>query len=253
MIPPHPRPKPVAGSKPSLGVAGSFGPAELKTFFVNYLTSMLVVEGLIFFVAFVYRLSGEATVFPWRPYIFASFAAPLAITFVFGVILKTFNRYLHRAPLEAGPQPPEGGDLLATGRLPRALGLLHQVPFLLSLLLLLLLLFALYHAGAIALFLTQVGEQALRYILLALGVVLAVAALGGLVWMLLSYRLRKARLESEYHYRREVMERTGLVILGEDRVVDREGRLLGPGGAPAMEGREQTLILPAEVQEDQPR
>jgi hypothetical protein len=252
MIPPHLRSKPIADGKPPLGVAGSFGAAELKTFFVNYLTSMLVVEGLIFFVAFVYRLSGEAAVFPWRPYIFASFAVPLAITFVFGVILKTFNRYLHRTPLEAGPQPPEG-ELLATGRLPRALGLLHQVPFLLSLLLLLLLLFALYHAGAIALFLTQVGEQALRYILLALGVVLAVAALGGLIWMLLSYRLRKARLESEYRYRREVMERTGLVILGEDRVVDREGRLLGPGGAPAVEGREQTLILPAEVQEDGPR
>lgn len=251
MISPQSRPEePPAGKKP-LGVAGTFGPTELKHLFGNYLTTMLLVEGLIFLVAFIFRLSGEAAVFPWRPYIFASFAAPLAITFVFGVIIKTFNRYLYRTPNEAGPEPTANGDFLATGRIPRALGLLHQVPFLLSLLLLLLALFGLYHAGDIALFLAQVGEQALRYILWALGVLLAVAALGGLIWMLLSYRLRKAKLASEYQYRREVMERTGVVILSDGWVVDREGRLLTAGGPLQLQaGRAGEVLLSTLVEDD---
>lgn len=251
MISPKPRPEHTSEGKKPLGVAGTFGPTELKHLFANYLTTMLLVEGLIFLVAFIFRLSGETAVFPWRPYIFASFAAPLAITFVFGVIIKTFNRYLYRTPNEAGPEPRESDDFLSSGRIPRALGLLHQVPFLLSLLLLLLLLFGLYHAGAIALFLAQVGEQALRYILLALGVLLAVAALGGLIWMLLSYRLRQAKLAREYQYRREVMEKTGFVILGDDQVVDREGRLLTSGGPLRLEsGSERKVVLPTVIEDD---
>lgn len=252
MISSKPRPEQSADGKKPLGVAGTFGPTELKHLFANYLTTMLLVEGLIFLVAFIFRLSGEAAVFPWRPYIFASFAAPLAITFVFGVIIKTFNRYLYRTPNEAGPEPTESGDFLANGRIPRALGLLHQVPFLLSLLLLLLLLFGLYHAGEIALFLAQVGEQALRYILLALAVLLGVAAIGGLIWMLLSYRLRKAKLANEYQYRREVMERTGFVILGDDKVVDQQGRMLTAGGPLRLEsGQGREVVLPTVIEDDQ--
>lgn len=252
MMSSKPRPEQASSGTKPLGVAGTFGPIELKHLFANYLTTMLLVEGLIFLVAFIFRLSGEAAVFPWRPYIFASFAAPLAITFVFGVIIKTFNRYLYRTPNEAGPEPSESGDFLANGRIPRALGLLHQVPFLLSLLLLLLLLLGLYHAGEIAQFLAQVGEQALRYILLSLGVLLGVAAIGGLIWMLLSYRLRKVKLANEYQYRREVMERTGFVILGDDKVVDQQGRMLTAGGPLRLEaGKGREVVLPTVIEEDQ--
>lgn len=74
---------------------------------------------------------------------------------------------------------------------------------------------------------------------------------GGLIWMLPSHRLRKARLASEYEYRREVLERTGYVILAEDRVVARHGRLLTPEGARQLPaGQEGEVLVPSLVDDD---
>ena len=80
----------------AVGVASTFDRRGLNNFFVNYLTTMMVIEGLIFFFCFVNHLATESSVFPWKPYLFATFIAPIAITFVFGLIILTFNKYFYK-------------------------------------------------------------------------------------------------------------------------------------------------------------
>ncbi len=208
------------------GIAGMFSRTERKTFFINYLIIMMVIEGLIFFVSFVSHLAGEVGVFPWKPYMFAALLTPVAITFVFGLITLAFNQYFLQTPpahdgvdskvFKAGPA---SGSKLQT-----FFDVIHRVPFLLSMLMLMLMLGVVYKMDAITLFIAQTGERATRYLLISGGVLLAVAAVLILTWLLLSYHLRKKKLALSYEYRRDVMERTGMVILDDETVLDREGR-----------------------------
>ena len=208
------------------GIAGMFSRTERKTFFINYLIIMLVVEGLIFFVSFVSHLAGEVGMFPWKPYLFAALLTPVAITFVFGLITLAFNQYFLQSPPSRGgddEKEPQSG-LASSSKLQVFFNVIHRLPFLLSMLMLMLLMGVIYKLDAITLFIAQTGERATRYLLISGGVVLGVAAALILIWLLLSYHLRKKKMALNYEYRRNVMERTGMVILDDETVLDREGR-----------------------------
>ncbi len=209
------------------GIANLFDKAELKSFILNYLIILIVVEGLIFFVSFVVNLSGAEAEFPWRPYIFAAFIAPVAITFMFGVVVLFFNKYLYEYSHTPGTDIAGfGGDLSSPSKLQMALHITRQVPFLLGLLMLVLASGILYKIDDILIFIGHAGERAAFYLLVALGVLLAVAAVFGMVWMYLSYRLRREKLNHQYQYRRDVAERLGLVILDDNSVFNREGKAI---------------------------
>lgn len=211
------------------GIANLFDKAELKSFILNYLIILVVVEGLIFFVSFIVHLSASEAGFPWRPYIFASFIAPVAITFMFGVVVLFFNKYLYEyshTPDHNKDMVGFGGDLSAPSKLQMALHFTRQVPFLLGLLLLVLASGIIYKIDDILVFIGHAGERAAFYLLIALGVLLAVAAVFGMVWMYLSYRLRREKLNYQYQYRKDVAERLGLVILDDNSVFDREGKAI---------------------------
>jgi hypothetical protein len=209
------------------GIANLFEKAELKSFILNYLIILVVVEGLIFFVSFVVNLSAADAGFPWRPYIFAAFIAPVAITFMFGVVVLFFNKYLYEYSHTPGKDLSGfGGDLSSPSKLQMALHITRQVPFLLGLLLLVLASGILYKIDDILIFIGHAGERAAFYLLVALGVLLAVAAIFGMVWMYLSYRLRREKLNHQYQYRRDVAERLGLVILDDNSVFNREGKAI---------------------------
>lgn len=86
-------------NKPS-GLAASFEDAEVKKLFFSFLITILSIEGVVFFLCYINLLVNENGVFPWKPYLFASFIAPVAVTFVFGLIVLIFNRFFfNQAPL----------------------------------------------------------------------------------------------------------------------------------------------------------
>jgi len=249
------------------GIANLFDKAELKNFILNYLIILVVVEGLIFFVSFIVHLSGSEDGFPWRPYIFASFIAPVAITFMFGVVVLFFNKYLYEYTHTSGNQEMTtgfGGDLSTPSKLQMAIHITRQVPFLLGLLLLVLAAGIIYKIDDILVFIGHAGERAAFYLLIALGVLLAVAAVFGMVWMYLSYRLRREKLNHQYQYRKDVAERLGLVILDDNSVFDREGKAIALDSStatkaltegPKEDGNSITLIptLPVEDHDDEPK
>lgn len=230
----------------SSGLGAFFEGRELKTFFSNYLITIAIIEGLIFLVAFISGLSSPEGVFPWKAFIFASFAAPLALTFVFAVIVLTFNRYLLHVK---GPAEPvvDCRRTSEEGRAERFLSLIQQVPFLLGLLLLLIACWIGYNMDAILAFMTRVGESTARYLLISLGAILAVAVLCFLVWLILSYRLRQKRISHQQKYRQDVMERLGLVILEDNTVLDRNGQPVHtpqPQNLPLDQNSEDIRLLP---------
>ncbi len=87
------------------GIADTFEDKEIKHLFFNYLTTMLVIEGGVFFFCFINHLVTPDSVFPWKPYLFATFITPIAITFIFGLILLTFNRFFFRDSIDSGFDP----------------------------------------------------------------------------------------------------------------------------------------------------
>lgn len=211
-----------------VGVASVFDRVELKNFFVNYLTTMLVVEGLIFFVCFISHLASDGSEFPWKPYIFASFITPVAITFVFGLIILTFNRYLYKGAVStpADEDPYTLGAFREDNRAVMFFRVIHRVPFLLSMLLLIVGTGVAYKMDTIVYYLAQAGAKTAEYLFFALVAILVVAAVGIIVWMVLSYKLRKKKLDINYQYKKEVMDRLGVLVLDDDTLVDKDGRVV---------------------------
>lgn len=220
-----------AGKSPvnSVGVASTFDRQELKNFFVNYLTTMLLVEGLIFFFCFVNHLATQSSVFPWKPYLFATFSAPIAITFVFGLIILTFNKYFFKDAVSetADDNAFYAGLKLNKGdRLAAFFQIVHRLPFLLSLLLLIAATAVAYKMDDIVLYAAQAGAATAQYLFFSLLGVMLVAAIGIGIWMILSYRLRQNKLTSTHQYKMQLMDQFGMVLLDDGTMLDKEGKVV---------------------------
>lgn len=211
------------------GIAALFEKEELKDLFIKYLILIGVIEGFIFFVSFLSQLGPENTLFPWKSYFFAAFIVPLTITFLLGVIVLGFDRYLY------GHQPvsSEGSLGLSAsehqGRVQKFhafIYVIRQMPFLMGLLMLVVLSGVVYKLDGILAVIGHVGERTAYYLLITLAVLLAVSVVLGLVWMFMSYNLRKKSMEYQYKYKKDVVDKTGLIILEGDRVMDQQGNML---------------------------
>jgi len=208
----------------SVGVASTFDSKGLNNFFVNYLTTMLVIEGLIFFFCFINHIATGSTEFPWKNYLFATFITPIAITFVFGLIILTFNKYFFKGAVES---PDPNAALFAGGnrgdRLETFFHLVHRLPFLFSLLLLIVATAVAYKMDAIVLYAAQAGATTAKYLFITLVGVMAVIALGIGIWMILSYRLRQKTLTTNHQYKMQLMDQFGMVLLDDGTMLNKEG------------------------------
>ncbi len=235
------------------GIAALFEKEEIKDLFRTYLITICVIEGFIFFVSFLSQMGPETVPFPWKSYFFAAFIVPLTITFLLGIIVISFDRYIF------GHQGigSEFSDIFKTGAETRSrihkfhafLYVIRQVPFLFGLISLVALSGIAYKLDDILAVIGDVGGRTAHYLFIGLAVVFAVAVVIGLIWMFLSYSLRKKTLEYQYQYKKDVIDKTGLVILGEDRMMDRNGQILSFGQAqqlihePKPDDDEKTLVI----------
>ncbi len=218
-----------AKSSKAVGVASTFDGQELKNFFVNYLTTMLVIEGLIFFFCFVNHLSTDSANFPWKPYLFATFITPIAITFVFGLIILTFNKFFFRGAVEEPPddESPYAGVSFNKGdRLGSFFQVVHRMPFLLSMLLLIVGTAVAYNLDSVVLYAAQAGATTAQYLFFTTIGLLAVAVLGIATWMLLSYRLRQTRMTSSHQYKMQLMDQFGMVLMDDGTMLDKDGNVV---------------------------
>ncbi|MBN2809553.1 MAG: hypothetical protein JXR80_08700 [Deltaproteobacteria bacterium] len=230
----HQNPSPSKRPQPK-GIAALFEKEELKDLFRSYLIVICVIEGFIFFVSFLSQMGPETVPFPWKSYFFAAFIIPLTITFLLGIIIISFDRYIFGHQVLSS----EFNDIFRTGAENRSrihkfhafLYVIRQVPFLLGLICLVALSGIAYKLDDILAVIGDVGGRTAHYLFIGLAVVFAVAVVIGLIWMFLSYNIRKKTLEFQYQYKKDVVDKTGLVILDDERMMDRNGRILSFGQA----------------------
>jgi hypothetical protein len=237
------------------GLATLFDGVELKSFFINYLWFIIAVEILIFLVSFLGNLGPEKGPFPWKFYFYVSFIAPVAITFLLGVFILAFNQFIFGNTPASGDEGAAGAEdddhRSKLFQFNLFLSHMKKVPFLPVLFGLIALAVLFYKLDSIFLFIFNAGEKMVTYSLIACGVLLVAGLIFGIAWIVSNYKLSKKHMEHEYRYRNDVMEKLGFLIMEDDTVIDKHGKLVsqkqpllpGVSQEPAKE-RENLKILP---------
>ncbi|MDM8544485.1 hypothetical protein QUF75_16440 [Desulfococcaceae bacterium HSG7] len=212
-----------------VGVAQLFNNTQLKTYFVNYLHFIVAIEVLIFLVSCVGYLGASAEPFPWKFYFYVAFLVPIAITFLLGIFILAFNKYVFgKNPLQdtATTAIGEPASKNLTFRLQTLLSYSRQLPFLMILFLLVLGSLLFYYLDSILLFLADAGEKAIQYILIAAAVILISGVIISIVWLLANYKLRIKMMEQQYQYKNDVMERMEMLIMDDNTVISKDGKVI---------------------------
>jgi hypothetical protein len=260
------------------GIAGLYTESERKEIFRKYLIFLAWVEIGIFVVCWLYQLGvdgydryGPVEIpFPWRVYFLLAFLTPVAITFLLGIVIVGFNKYFTDVELNAAQTAaPFAGDKSAAGspyslyfdgvqpaapsagdksgnfyKLHSLVNWFQHVPFLGLLLLLGVAVGFFYKLETFLSFFASVGEQSFRILLISLSILIAIACVFGLILIFFNYRLRKTSME--YQYKSEVAERLGLIILDDNTVLNKEGKLLVKG----KRSKGVVPILPEETSQE---
>ncbi len=236
------------------GLATLFDKVELKSFFINYLWFIIAVEILIFLVSFLGNLGPDKGPFPWKFYFYVSFITPVAITFLLGVFILAFNQFIFGNAPTAGEDGGDGADAddnrSKLFRFNLFLTHIKKVPFLPILFVLVACTVLFYKLDAIFLFIFNAGEKMVTYSLIACGVLLVVGLVFGIAWIVSNYKLSKHHMVHEYRYRNDVMEKLGFLIMEDDTVIDKNGKLISqkhsspPDSLQPAEERETLKIMP---------
>ena len=236
------------------GLATLFDGVELKSFFVNYLWFIIAVEILIFLVSFLGNLGPEKGPFPWKFYFYVAFITPVAITFLLGVFTLAFNQFIFGSTPATSDESGLGAEA-EDGRsklfqLNLFLNHMRRVPFLPLLFGLVACTVLFYKLDAIFLFIFNAGEKMVTYSLIACGVLLVAGLIFGIAWIVSNYKLSKKHMEHEYRYRNDVMDKLGFLIMEDDTVIDKNGKLISqkqvllPESQQLPDERETLKILP---------
>jgi magnesium-transporting ATPase (P-type) len=179
-------------------------PLERRYVFNSFLIVVALVEVLIFVVTAIWQidegvLGGPVKVilFPWKEYLYVSFAAPLVMLFLFGVIVRGFQAF---GPEAEGEQPGDGKPGRRRLRFQFFLGLAAFLG------LLILWFYGKQVLALATLFLKTLGLGG-AYLLVA---VVALLALYLPLRLILNYRLQKKALE--YQYLEYLAEHHGVVL-----------------------------------------
>ena len=236
------------------GIASLFESKEIKRFFKNYLFAICLLETLIFFISLFCLLEPFSMNFPWRYYLLASFLTPVVMTFLLGLVVKAFNVFFidvgaeERAGSGTDDQNRQPGGTFA--KLNSSLSFLRQAPFLLSLLFLIVGAVIFSQIDHIFVVIGRVGEKAVMYTLVSLGILFLVFTIFAFVWLILKFKLEKVKYQTDH--KREVMLQLGMFLTDDDRLINHDGQIISlqnkkqitgsDAGRPAIESPKQAAM-----------
>ncbi len=183
-----------------------YDPLERRYVFNSFLVVAALVEVLILVFTLIWQIDFRglftdrpaSTPFPWRQYLLASFAAPIFLLFLFGLIIQGFEFLYQEA---SGPPPGAPAEKLRLRRWAFPLGVLA----------LLFLLILCFWGGT---WLPLLADAVKALGLGGVYIIIALLALG-LIYLplrlLLRYRLQKKSLE--YQYLLSLAEHYGLMVV----------------------------------------
>ena len=224
-------------------IASYFSRADRKKLFFDYLKLIGILEIIIFIVVALWSADDKYhrvyTPFPWKEYIFVSFAFPIMLTFLLGVIVTGFNYFLGEDVMAAQEEAEAECDQTAL------LAQMKRLPLLAILFLLLVTIFALYNIHYIMIWLSSMTATTftfLSYVLAGAGVVVTIYML---FFLFFKYRLNQRQMR--YQYYSDISERHGLIILDDRTVIHKSGQLLVKGKRWGRPKAEKNAAIPQEV------
>jgi hypothetical protein len=152
------------------------------------------------------------------------------LIFVIGLIVVGFNYYVYgkqESEIFHDKSPLVGSKMKRFGHsFNFLLTVMHQVPIIVAMIILGLGSVVLYKFDTVIHVLGQVGERTAFYLL----IVLCVCIGGGLIYLLFclywKFKLHKYQIQQQWEYRQKVIEKSGLIILDNNTVLNGEGKLI---------------------------
>ncbi|GAB6094498.1 hypothetical protein JCM14469_07500 [Desulfatiferula olefinivorans] len=215
--------------KGRIGIASMLEKTEIKDYFDTLFILVLGIEFVIFVAHFIGSIGPDKGVFPWKQYFFVSFITPIVLVFLIGLVIIGFNYYIFGNDYTGETSDADASDdgdksLRLTTR--NVLRFLNRMPVLAGLFSIGLGSVVLYKLDAILKVVGHVGERTAFYIFIMLAVIVAGALIFLLLWLFWKFRLHKLEIERRWEFRNRVMERSGLIILENNMVLDEQGKVL---------------------------
>lgn len=215
--------------KRRIGIASMLDKTEIKEYFDTLFILVLGIEFVIFVAHFIGSIGPDKGSFLWKQYFFVSFIAPVVLTFLIGLVIIGFNYYIFGNDFSGDvPEPSEtdsnGKKLKYSAK--NLIQLLHQLPVLAGLFIIGLGSVILYKLDVILKVIGHVGEKTAFYIFIMLAVLVAGSLIFLLFWMFWKFRLHKLEIDRRWEFRKNVMEKSGLIILENNMVLNQEGQVV---------------------------
>jgi magnesium-transporting ATPase (P-type) len=215
--------------KGRIGIASMLEKTEIKDYFDTLFILVLGIEFVIFVAHFIGSIGPDKGIFPWKQYFFVSFITPIVLVFLIGLVIIGFNYYIFGNDYTGDVPDTEDGEgkeknLRHTTR--NVLRFLNQMPVLVGLFSIGLGSVVLYKLDTILKVIGHVGERTAFYLFIMFAVIVAGALIFLLLWMFWKFRLHKLEIERRWEFKNRVMERSGLIILENNMVLDDQGKVL---------------------------
>ena len=221
------------GKRP-IGIATIFEKQEIKEYFNTFFILIGSIELVIFLAHFIGSIGPAKSPFPWKQYFFMSFISPLIILIIVGLIVVGFNYYIFGDNFSPKDVEPFSSSDTAGARLGHSFNhffsAIRQVPVIMGFFALSISAVVLYRFDMILRFIGDVGEKTAYYGFVVLSVVAGGALIFLLFWLFWDFRLHKYKLERQWEFKKQVMEKTGLIILDNNVVLNEEGKAIAFDG-----------------------
>jgi hypothetical protein len=218
------------GFKKMTGIAGILKKTEIKEYFDTLFILVGGIEFVIFIAHFIGSMGAEKGPFPWKQYFFVSFMVPVVLMFIIGLIVIGFNYYLfgsQQAAFDLEESPFVGAKMKRFGHSFKFLfSIIQQVPVLAGLFILGIGSVVLFKLDVILKVLGHIGEKTAFYLFILLCVLVAGALIFLIFWLYWQFKLQKLNIQREWEFKQRVIETSGLIILDDNTVLNKEGEVI---------------------------
>ena len=219
-----------SGFKKMTGIAGILQKTEIKEYFDTLFILVGGIEFVIFIAHFIGSMGAEKGPFPWKQYFFVSFMAPVVLMFIIGLIVIGFNYYLYgsqQSAFDLEESPFVGTKMKRFGHSFKFLfTIIQQVPVLAGLFILGIGSVVLFKLDVILKVLGHIGEKTAFYLFILLCVLVSGALIFLIFWLYWQFKLQKFNIQREWEYKQRVIETSGLIILDDKTVFNKEGEVI---------------------------
>lgn len=219
-----------SGFKKMTGIAGILKKTEIKEYFDTLFILVGGIEFVIFIAHFIGSIGAEKGPFPWKQYFFVSFMAPVVLMFIIGLIVIGFNYYLYgrqQAAFDLEESPFVGTKMKRFGHSFKFLfSIIQQVPVLAGLFILGIGSVVLFKLDVILKVLGHIGEKTAFYLFILLCVLVSGGLIFLIFWLYWQFKLQKFNIQREWEYKQRVIEMSGLIILDDNTLFNKEGEVI---------------------------